>query len=1388
MKKTLLAALAALALTLPALADVDSLSRLFLAGKAVLDLDGDGFPEKPALTVVVPDKPTAAELALAADVAARVNFESLAVDLGLVRRESDFAAAPSLPFPILIGDRLAWVREALKERGPDARPLRPNEGRVFLFSRKGRTALACVAGSDDALLKTGRAFFLRWPYFWEIWGRETGATYERLEKDLEAFLAAAGVKARGTVVREALYEFPAAPPVADGLRALSFDQGQIADLAVEVDLASSQDKEKAREALTLLAAGQLRGERTATLSYPACAALTFELRSGGGPAASVVLTRTGATKRLLTPGFKERPGADAAGKEFDLASLYSTKGFYSDQDRDGIPDGLDAVIVVPGDLSSPVPAELASRLVMGTAGASFPILQLDSEIESRKALAAPVLVGANALTADLVKTGKLTSPPLEKGSGLIKVVPKAFGKSAALAVLGADPAGLDATVSYLSRTFPYFAEYGEGHAQLADLAADVDKLFRGDKGAAEAVFLNAVEKAAAEIKGRDLESVEAELVLPGPNAPFEDAVEAALRAAAGSAAVKVGTISLKTARTVFEKERSFTWEAADAVALLKGRMRDVVDAAGKGGGIEVGVAVSESPAVREKVRGEIKALLAASGFPSARVEVTSAYKPGYFWLVEKVLPALAGKPVHRLTVRFAEEREDLTRAKRAYAEPTRWLQELYPVDEVLSRALGLPLDRFVFERTAPGGPVYRVEAVDAGGRVLFADSFSPRVREIPLSYVLPEWGTARVTTGGLRIVAGGTVVCDEALATDLEKFWVFYQEEVLPALVAHIRKRTGGEPTFSKQPYFKRLLVDLRASEPDFRTGLDEEIVSSLEAVHDEIYFDTLDLLRGITRFDPEDKDAAADTSRSSAPGNVFPSLHPSLEGGPAAVRVVLEDWPAAGPELTVRWKEKGREAVVQKTSFPALKPKEARVSELVFDGRSGRVAGVTFESDWEKEADYLVVVDMLGTWRRLAETGLVADPFRYPGLDAVVLRPRYQSQEKDERLAVAPVPPPASGGTSTPVPPPGAGQPIVTIREIISPDMASDLVRRLSALGGVRGYVGGRSYEGREVPVLELFLPFEKYVSMPRLVTLKPTLQAVARQHANEVSSTSYLLRFAELLARDPATREALKKMSFVFEPMENPDGAELAYAMQKNEPFHSLHAGRYGALGVDMGYQTGAKPLLPEAAVRTRLYDRWVPDVFLNLHGYPSHEWVQPFSNYTPYLFRDYWVPKGWFAYFKALSLPLYPEHREAGRALMTLVAAELNADPAIAASNRKFYDRYERWSARWSPHMNELEIADGVNIFAKRRGPAENRLTPRAQATFSEQTPELMDETATGDWLEFLCGQGLAYLRAHVKYLGGAEFTVVRIEEEVRNRARLTLVRARPGKSGTHEKSGT
>jgi hypothetical protein len=195
-------------------------------------------------------------------------------------------------------------------------------------------------------------------------------------------------------------------------------------------------------------------------------------------------------------------------------------------------------------------------------------------------------------------------------------------------------------------------------------------------------------------------------------------------------------------------------------------------------------------------------------------------------------------------------------------------------------------------------------------------------------------------------------------------------------------------------------------------------------------------------------------------------------------------------------------------------------------------------------------------------------------------------------------------------------------------------------------------------------------------------------------------------------------------------------------------------------------------------------MPDIYLNLHGYPSHEWVQPFSGYAPYLFRDYWIPRGWFAYFRTMSLPLYPDMAEAGRDLRGFITRGMQARPDIHESNRSFYDRYYRWASRWQPHMNYLERYDGVNLYAKRRSSRSERLTTRRRITFAEETPELMDETAQGEWLEFLVEQGLTYLKAHADYLMQADFVRERIEEESGDRIHISFVRKRPGSQRKQE----
>ncbi|MCX6561426.1 MAG: M14 family metallopeptidase [Candidatus Aminicenantes bacterium] len=1368
MKTRLVVLLALLTAALPAAADILSLSHVFLLGRTLKDTDGDKLPDKIGLWVVLPDSPGAAELAAAADIAARANFDCLAQDFEILKRESEAGRIDRLDNVILLGTNVKWLRDALKDGDIEAPALGPNQGFVSVFASKAQTGLFVIASSEDALLQTARAFFLRWPYLWDIWGREEGHTYASLERDIEQLLAGDGIVLQRTVIKSVQYEFP---PDLRGATAgkLAFRAGEVKNLTAEIFLTDEDELNRAGRAFEGLRQSHLRGQKTELLSYPGCAKVTVRLLFGK-TAVEAVLPRTGLPKRMLTPVFKDVPRPDSSGRDFDLTGLFGLKGLYTDGDHDGLPDGLDSRIVIPSQTPPHGVVSLASRLVLGTAGATFPLVAIDKEIEHRQSLVAPILVGANALTQELIRIGKLAPPPLEPGTGWASVVPAAFNKSTALAVLGGDGIGLDKTLEYLGRTFPYFEAFGPGRPQVGDVPRDIDGFLKGGRGAAESHLLPALAKALDDLKDRPLESLRAEISLPKPNPRFEEEVKRML-AALKPASSEINLAPLTQGRRVFEKEKAFDWEGERAVEAVRAGLKGAADDTAP---IKISLGVSESPDIRQRLKQRIETLCREEFQRTAEVEVLSAYKQGFFWLTERVAPALKGKGATQVVVRFAKIEEDFRRPKRFYAEPSRWLQELYPADEILARELGLPIDKIRFEINPDPTAVYDVTALDAKNAVLFEQGFSPRTKTQPYLRPVPEWGDVTLTTGWVRLEQAGRVLADAPLASDLEEIWSYYQDEVLAPVQAQILRQTGQAPTFSKQPFFKQLKIEIWASEPDFRLGLDEEMVSSLESLHDEIYFDTLDFLRGMIDLDGGETDLPEDTQRISAPGNVLPIIHGSTEGEAPRIKVVFEDWPDETPRINLKWRETGREEASRRIAFPALAAKPVRIPWLLYNGLEERVGELAVDLEFERESDYLALVDLLGSYRDLAGKGMLADPMAYPRLDALRLRLKCGRLSKEESLPVAP----PDAAVAAPPPPAKPGQPIIDTTRVLSPEMVEAAIRKLSGLPALRTWIGGRSYEGRAVPVIEAYRPLGTYVSIPRLVALKPTLFLNGRQHANEVSSTTYILKLAELLARDPATSEYLSRINFVLQPMENPDGAALAAELQSLTPFHSLHAGRYGTLGLDVGSPAGSRPVLPEASVRRDLAAKWAPDIALNLHGYPSHEWVQAFSDYSPYLFRDYWIPKGWFAYVRGLSLPLYDRYKEAGDDLRGFITAEMNADPRIKESNRKFYERYARWATRWQPFASPLETYEGVALFAKRRSGAENRLTARGQVTYAEGTPELMDETASGAWLDFLSGQGLAFIRAHLKYLSLARFETARIEEEVGDRVRIQLVRGRPG----------
>jgi hypothetical protein len=381
-----------------------------------------------------------------------------------------------------------------------------------------------------------------------------------------------------------------------------------------------------------------------------------------------------------------------------------------------------------------------------------------------------------------------------------------------------------------------------------------------------------------------------------------------------------------------------------------------------------------------------------------------------------------------------------------------------------------------------------------------------------------------------------------------------------------------------------------------------------------------------------------------------------------------------------------------------------------------------------------------------------------------------------------------------------------VTWDHVIGPDESETIVAALAAYPEVRAYRAGMSYRGRPVSAVEITLPVPgELVSLAKLTALKPTILITGRQHANEVSSTSHILRLGELLVTDPAYRDLLKKVNVILHPVENPDGAQMAFELQKLTPTHMLHAGRYSALGMDVASQVGlSDPLLPEALVRERLWRDWLPDIYLNPHGYPSHEWVQPFAGYVPPGFRTYLSTRGWWTNVNGLRDPRYPEHAEAVTALREAIVREINANADVRDMNLRSQARYRRWAYGFAPYVFAQEIYKETAIYYSDMETGEPRGRRRAgataggggeggggrfsmnqwpQVTFMSGMTESPDETAQGTWLELATKPGFSFLMAHMKYLRDGQYTIERIEEDgQRDSTTRTLLRPRPVRPGT------
>jgi Zinc carboxypeptidase len=1379
------------------------LENTFDKGWMLTDTNGDGIADFLRGHIVVPPSPTAAENAAAANLAARLAYGTTGLTLPVVETTTQSAVQIGPKIFINSGSMPASVSSEL---APLISQLGPGEGGVFLSGGN----LAVIGADAPGLLAAANGFSAHAPYQWA----SPGGKIEMIVEAIGKVLAAAKINAAVRLV--GLTYVDKEPGIRRAFLRLS---GNASSAAIRKALAPEG-------------------------KTPVHFAAVRELVVLSGSVPPITLLNP-VPMALLAAG----PLPPITPHALDLGQLYTISGLLGGSSKMPIPDAIDSRLFVPGGNAGVAMANLAARLGLESTGISLPLAYVPSGVSLAQVKSQAVVTEDSSLgkqmLAKLSTTKDQQGNPFEKeilsplapGEGEIRAVDDAFAKHSALLVRG-DAAGQAAALDYAAGRLPFLWQPNKRYESTDEIRFDLHRFFslRSSAGQAAVALYHLdrwLEQAAAQ--NAKPASLDATVYVDKADPHLSSFIRRQLEQRAPGAKVTVHTGSLHAglkcctsdpplhyvsplhpfvqAAPTFTDDFTIPWEGR---RLLE-KVRSAANQLERGQPVELRAEVSEGPAELLKLKAQLERILFSAGAAPARtrVELLCAYKPGYSWLLDDIAPELRGRAVSRMVIEF---RPDLDPAHTSMLySRSRWLQELYPVDEMLGRALHIPFERIQFKEMASAtGPTYRVEAYDAGGQQLLSREFTVHAATEPYSGPFPEYDHVQVDTGWVHLISGSRTILDERIKTDEEMFWEHYQNITLPKIFHFIMAQNDGDPKVEYQPLFDTLRLKIHLSEPDYNLGLDHERISSLEALQEDTFYSTQNFFYMLGTLDS--------TGLFDYMGRVIPVVYPSTDGQDGHIQIEFYAKDGPHPLVSMNWTDTAGRAHSETRALPALQMGMPRlVAARVKAGEAG-VQSLTWElsadsredhyHDWiAKESANAVEHSMFSVqqaegqihWlKAMHSAGLYPNSLAYPHLDKLVMEfqlPRPLRAPENSRSSLVhvswAVPKPATPRpqitdyTPRAMPSAPSGH-FVSWQEPISAEQSAEILARLAKFPGFTVYWMGRTYLGENIWAADIMEPSPAELRSPaKEETLKAVIVYSGRQHANEVSSTNHVLRLAEELVRDSATRAMLKKVNVVIHPIDNPDGANLSIDLMHIDPDFLVHPGYHGALTADV--QSGlweTDPIYPESRTRRQLWEEWLPDSFINPHGYPSHEWVQPFSGYTAWMIRrtgvesgrTWWIPRGWFTSLGYLDGPDYPHNKDIAYEMRERIADNFAKVPGAMALESRMNSRYDRYGVPWEPRSFQMQIYKGVRIYMSLKGVrsapgGEGFMARFPKVTWDEGYTEAPDETAHGDYLHLLAEMGFAYDMAHLTYLDDGKFKITRTEKDYSDGVLWKFDRQRP-----------
>ncbi len=1351
---------------------------LFRSGWVLEDVNHDEIIDRLDLRLLLPDRAGQAGTAAAANLAARFAFETSALDPGLVARFS--APGRPLAHPVIAIGTRDELRGLLPSDLLDrAGRLRPGQG-VVLHLEPDETWLeggAVVMGEDaTGLLAAADWLAGRAPALWKTDGPELAAVREKLSEFLSSREIAAGSITVSGLVVDAAESGLSRLTVRLSVRAA--DDFARAVAAFEGREAGPQDTADVPQAG---GTGGARSERERNLDLTA-----LEFRDLHRLEVVIEGPRAPHTVQLRPRRpWETAPGRGAprgASPDFTLSRFYSIEGLFRDADGDFLPDDTPAWIALDGTAPAAAVVDLATRIGLETTGLRLPLVRPAGEDDDPQRLGLPLLVGLDGYQLERLESeSRLHLPTGAAGEGFLEFVPEAFGESNGLVLSGTDGAGLETIADYIARRLPWLWEYGRGNYALSDVENEVRRFFQAADGAGQtAVGIEKLETWLGRLEGADLERIEVELAVDGSPDGLDRFIENRICARYPETEVAVATFGTDygVGRTIFDEALEVPWE----VDTFRTRFAaEVLPAVGARSGGRITVLVSEPPAVRADLEAEIAAALQARGADPGAFEITvlCAYKQGFSWLNDSVLPRLHGEEIGGIEITYhtLQDSEEI-RWQTIHAN-TRWLQEIFPIDAVMARELGIPDSLVTFRATQQSEPTYTVTVTDPAGHRILRDSFSARYIVRPFFDLFPEYESLRVTTGWVTADVDGRTVLDERIPTDLDGVWDHLQQVTYRQLVDYVMDLQEGRPAARNAPYFDRLDIEVALSEPDDRLGIDEEVISSLEALHEDIFFETLTLFSLLgSRYG---------VGGLNYPGRILPWMHALDGGGPGRMTVTLTGRERAFPELVLTTTAAGveperRDYTLTGTGVEppvlrgiAVRAGDEELSRLLFDVTAtdtlDRYAEYRWRGDEEAiDAEFLDagrLLRLIGILRDLHGAGLYEDELGFDRVGELVFRVTLEDSIRYSRTAVLPRPRHPRDTHRADLRDrrfSWTGERIVPWETPIPPGECAELLARLNTFPEVNVSWAATSTLGHDLYSVELYPPVGgSLVSRAKLNASKPTLFCFGRVHGNEVSSTSHILRLIELCATDSTWRAYLDRVNVVLYPITNPDGAQIAYDMWQDNPDFMLHVGRPGAFGTDVSSRVrpGEDPVYPESGVVYELRELALPDIVIDMHGVPSHEWVQHFAGYSAWVrsryggARSYWLPRGWYIPgFSWIEDERYPEIETAQQAITDSIVIAVTSVPEVEEMNRRIYGRYIKYGRQDAETYREY-FYRGIQLEARL---GTNRVSGSGltgpKVTYYSITTEAADETAYGQWLELVCRAGLAHSTALLRYLADGD----------------------------------